>query len=306
MTDLLLVILINFFALYTTSQYLAVLKKEEQKKTWRCILPHFLLWCVLNTCCLILIRTKGVFSLFSAAVAAIILLFETIFAFQKEEAWKEKTRRREYMTSRQLQYYAKQYEALSHFQETMRKERHERKNRNMELLMLAQKGAFDALICRLNEEQSLMTPHSSTTGNRTVDAVLDFEKAVAREKKIEVEESISIPREMEVADSVLCGVLGNVLDNAIEACDRVSEKERLVKIFMKVERKNLFIEIKNRYDGTIFKAQDGRLISRKENPQEHGMGLRIMHELLEHADGNVETMWDEHVFTLRVMIYHVI
>lgn len=210
------------------------------------------------------------------------------------------------MTSRQLQYYAKQYEALSHFQETMRKERHERKNRNMELLMLAKKGAFDALICRLNEEQILMTPHSSTTGNRTVDAVLDFEKAVAREKKIEVEESISIPREMEVADSVLCGVLGNALDNAIEACDRVSEKERLVKIFMKVERKNLFIEIKNRYDGTIFKAQDGRLISRKENPQEHGMGLRIMHELLEHADGNVETMWDEHVFTLRVMIYHVI
>ena len=95
MTDLLLVLLINFFALYTTSQYLAVLKKEEQKKTWRCLLPHFLLWCVLNTCCLILIRTKGVLSLFSAAVAAIILLFETIFAFQKEEAWKEKTRRRE-------------------------------------------------------------------------------------------------------------------------------------------------------------------------------------------------------------------
>ena len=94
MTDLLLVLLINFFALYTTSQYLAVLKKEEQKKTWRCLLPHFLLWCVLNTCCLILIRTKGVLSLFSAAVAAIILLFETIFAFQKEEAWKEKTRRK--------------------------------------------------------------------------------------------------------------------------------------------------------------------------------------------------------------------
>ena len=37
MTDLLLVLLINFFALYTTSQYLAVLKKEEQKKTWRCL-----------------------------------------------------------------------------------------------------------------------------------------------------------------------------------------------------------------------------------------------------------------------------
>ena len=93
MTDLLLVLLINFFALYTTSQYLAVLKKKNRKNL---ALPFaaFPLWCVLNTCCLILIRTKGVLSLFSAAVAAIILLFETIFAFQKEEAWKEKTRRR--------------------------------------------------------------------------------------------------------------------------------------------------------------------------------------------------------------------
>ena len=109
-----------------------------------------------------------------------------------------------------------------------------------------------------------------------------------------------------MADSVLCGILGNALDNAIEACDRVSERERLVKIFMKVERKNLCIEIKNRYDGTIFESQDGRHISRKDNPQEHGLGLRIMHELLEHADGNVETMWDEQMFTLRVMIYHVI
>ena len=91
-----------------------------------------------------MIRTKGVLSLFSAAVAAIILLFETIFAFQKEEAWKEKTRRREYMTSRQLQYYAKQYEALSHFQETMRKERHERKTA-MELLMLGPKKEISIL-----------------------------------------------------------------------------------------------------------------------------------------------------------------
>lgn len=306
MTDFFLVILINFFALYTTLQYLSVLKKEGKEKRVFQLVPHFLLWCVLNLCCLVVVREKGMLTIFAAAAAGTILLFETLFVFQKEEAWKEKTRRKEYMISRQLQYYARQYEALSHFQEAMRKERHERRHRNLELLTLAQKGELQAIEERLKEEQSLLAPRPSMTGNRTVDAVLGFEQALAREKKITVEESISIPRDMEVSDSVLCGVLGNALDNAIEACSQLKEEERLVKVFMKVERKNLFIEIKNHYDGTILATQDGRLISRKENPQEHGMGLRIMRELLDHADGNLETKWDERVFTLRVMIYHVL
>ena len=306
MTDFLLVILINFFALYTTVQYLSVLKKEGKGNYYLHLIPHFLLWCVLNGCSAILVRTQGALALFAAAVAGTILLFETLFVFQKEEAWKEKARRKEYMISRQLQYYARQYEALSHFQEAMRKERHERRHRNLELLTLVQKGNLGAVEERLKEEQALLAPRPSMTGNRTVDAVLGFEQALAKEKKITVEEHISIPRDMEVSDSVLCGVLGNALDNAIEACSRLKEEERVIKIFMKVERKNLFIEIKNYYDGTILATQDGRLISRKENPQEHGMGLRIMHELLDHADGNLETKWDERVFTLRVMIYHVL
>ncbi len=306
MTDFLLIILINFFALYIILQYLFVLRKEGKERCVFQLLPHFLLWCMLNLCCLVVVWDKGVFAIFAAVAAGTILLFETLFVFHREEAWKENARRKEYMISRQLQYYARQYEALSHFQETMRKERHERRHRNLELLTLVQKGQLQEIEERLKEEQSLLALHSSMTGNRTVDAVLGFEQALAREKKVVMEEHISIPRDMEAADSVLCGVLGNALDNAIEACSRLKEEDRIVKIFMKVERKNLFIEIKNRYDGTILATQDGNLISRKENPQEHGMGLRIMRELLEHADGNLETKWDERVFTLRVMIYHVL
>ena len=144
------------------------------------------------------------------------------------------------------------------------------------------------------------------TNHMIVNAVLNAKYQEAQESGIGVTIKINDLSGWRMAYNDVTILLANLLDNAIEACDRVSERERLVKIFMKVERKNLFIEIKNRYDGTIFESQDGRLISRKDNPQEHGMGLRIMHELLEHADGNVETMWDEQMFTLRVMIYHVI
>lgn len=307
MVDFLLVTVINFAALYMMIQYRSILKKEGNGKIALFLLPHFLLLAVLNICCFVVIREDGILSFFCAAAAGTILLLETIIVFQKEKEWKEKVRRKEYMANRQLQYYARQYEALSHFQEAMRKERHERKNRNLELLTLAQSGQTDVLIQRLKEEQKLHSPRSVMTGNRTADAVLGFEQALAAQKNVKMEYNISIPHDMEVSDSVLCGVLGNALDNALEACCRLERQEdRIVRVFMKVERKNLFIEIKNRYDGTILKAPDGRLISRKKNPQEHGMGLRIIRELLEHADGNLETNWDGCVFTLRVMLYHVI
>lgn len=309
MTDIFLVILINFFSVYMAVQYYGVLKKEHRRCCALYLLPFFLLWAVLNVCCFFLVRdVRGILEPFCAVAAGVILLCETVIVFQKEEAWKEQMRRRDYLTSRQLQYYARQYETLSHFQETMRRERHERKNRNLELLMLAQKGELQELISCLKEEQQLLVAPggSPSTGNCTIDAVLGFEQAMAQEKGIRVDRRISVPSNLEAADSILCGILGNALDNAIEACGRLPEPERVISVFMKVERKNLFIEVRNRYDGTILTGRDGQLLSRKENRQEHGMGLRIIRELLERADGSVETDWDEQYFTLRMILYHVI
>ena len=103
---------------------------------------------------------------------------------------------------------------------------------------------------------------------------------MAREKKIEVEESISIPREMEVADSVLCGVLGNALDNAIEACEKVEPERRYINLIIKVVEENLFIHIEN----SKISAPVDINVSTKDNPDSHGIGVARVKERLYETD----------------------
>ena len=212
------------------------------------------------------------------------------------------------LLKKENQYYESQLKNMEQTAVTWKKLRHDLKNHFIVLKGMLDSGEEEKAKAYLDDfiQNEFGNKQEVQSGNTAIDSILNYKMMEAEQYSVVFDLDVQIPEQMAVSSQVMSVILGNALDNAIEACDRVSEKERLVKIFMKVERKNLFIEIKNRYDGTIFEAQDGRLISRKENPQEHGMGLRIMHELLEHADGNVETMWDEQVFTLRVMIYHVI
>ena len=74
---------------------------------------------------------------------------------------------------------------------------------------------------------------------------------------------------------------------------------------MKVEKRNLMLEVKNRFDGMV-ETRHGHLLSSKPDAAEHGIGLRVMEELLRQADGTMETTWDESWFTLRMILYHVI
>ena len=137
-----------------------------------------------------------------------------------------------------------------------------------------------------------MTPHASTTGNRTVDAVLGFEKAVAREKKIEVEESISIPREMEVADSVLCGILGNALDNAIEACKLCEDKKH---IWFKCvqESGKIILSVKNTYCEMNRKKKEGL----------HGIGLKNVEHVITSYGGTYSIKKIQGKFIVTILFW---
>lgn len=73
---------------------------------------------------------------------------------------------------------------------------------------------------------------------------------------------------------------------------------------MKVERHNLFLEVKNSYDGVV-DFRNGVLVTRKDG-RGHGIGIRVMEEMIHRVNGTLETMWDAFEFTLRIVIYHVI
>ena len=214
---------------------------------------------------------------------------------------------RDAMYQQQLEYYSRQYEDISRTQQETRKMRHELKNQYILIQALAEKGDCAAIIQMVSQmHQEVEGLVRCKTGNLAVDAVINYKIAAALEDKIQFDLNLNIPTQFDTNDVKLCGLLGNAIDNAIEACRRIQNRERRIQISMAVQKKNLFIEVKNPYDGTLLQDSKGKLLTRKEQAVNHGFGISIMEELLRNNYGTMETVWDEREFCLRMILYMVI
>lgn len=327
MADGVLLIVINLFSVYIAAHYMILTKRggdsrqvlmdevqqsvsytpSFQTRRRMIMIAWLLLLVALNIGYWILQKGGATARVCGMLFIAFTLVLEALFVSIEENSIKQYQKINERLLGNQAEYYERQYEAIAGFQDSMRKQRHEQKNRNLLLLAMAKKQDCDGIIRMIEEEQKqpLMQMFEVNSGNFTVDAVLNYEADVAKKYEVDVQTKVSVPIDMDVNDTILCGVLGNALDNAIDACRRLPASERRIEFLMKVEKHNLFIEVKNRFDGVVA-YDNGRLLSRKEDSINHGIGIRVMEEMIRRVNGTLETFWDEAWFTLRIVIYHVI
>lgn len=243
----------------------------------------------------------------ACGIFGVLLVSSVLYSFYGKIQDKADDRIKDVMYQQQLEYYTRQYEDISRSQQETRKMRHELKNHYILIKALAEKGDCEGIIEVMNQVYHEADGFvRCKTGNLVVDAVMNDKISVALADEIQFDLKLNIPTKFDTSDIKLCGLLGNALDNAIEACRRLPAEERRIKVSMAVQKKNLFIEIKNPYDGTLLKDQKGHLLTRKEQAVNHGFGLSIMEELLRNNYGSMETVWDGKVFCLRMILYMVI
>lgn len=139
------------------------------------------------------------------------------------------------------------------------------------------------------------------TGNVMVDAVLNSKISVARAKQIAVEAKATVPRQLSIAEVDLCVILGNLLDNAIEACMRLSQEEqRFIRIYIDVLQGQLYLYVINATaDG--LRRRGGSYQSTKAS-REHGYGLMRMDRMVEKYHGYLDRQDEEGVFATEVLL----
>ena len=87
------------------------------------------------------------------------------------------------------------------------------------------------------------------TGNYTADMIVGHYLSVAKQNGIRVDFSLHIPEACFIRDTDLCVLMGNCLENAIEACRKLPEEKRSLRVESAVKNKYLAITIANSYDG---------------------------------------------------------
>lgn len=196
----------------------------------------------------------------------------------------------------------KYYEEVQAMYQQMRAWRHDYKNHLQVMKAHLDMGEYRELsdyILHLDEELTQISKVIET-GNLALDAILNSKISMARAKEIEVNVKVVLPPELSVADSDLCILLGNLLDNAIEGCESQKEGEkRFLRVYVGVLREQLYLSVVNSY-GARIKKENGRYRSVKAS--DRGLGLLSIDNIAARYHGYVNRKNDESVFATEVLL----
>ena len=148
-------------------------------------------------------------------------------------------------------------------------------------------------------DQKLM--HMDTllkTGNISLDAILSAKISQAKAENIAVTVKANVPDALTISDVELSIVIGNLLDNAIEACRMVKE-DRFIRIYMAMKGNMLYFSMLNAAGEK--KEKKGSLFSSHKNGV-HGFGLRRAEAILHEHGGWVKYNSEDGAFTSEFLV----
>ncbi|MBU5425783.1 ATP-binding protein [Tissierella pigra] len=98
-------------------------------------------------------------------------------------------------------------------------------------------------------------------------------------------------------------ILGNLLDNAIEASSKV-ENNRIIDIRIKYKNDILFIYVNNSFDGSIV-YEGEKMKTTKKDKETHGIELNNIEKILKKYDGTMKVYHTENRFHVDILMYRV-
>lgn len=136
------------------------------------------------------------------------------------------------------------------------------------------------------------------TGNVSLDAILSAKIAQAKAENIAVTVKANVPDTLTISDLELSIIIGNLLDNAIEACRTVTG-ERFIRIFISMKGTMLYFSMLNAAGAK--KKKTGSLFATHKDGV-HGFGLRRAEAILEEHGGWVKYNSEDGAFTSEFLV----
>lgn len=224
-------------------------------------------------------------------------LFEKIGKVAQEKAELE-------IANRQYKMEIRHIESVSDSIRALRTWKHDYKQHLSVIRQLLQEENYEALraYCEQIDHTGQGMDELVATGNAVIDALVSDKIMRARSQHIDIRYEIILSAALRIPDMDLCIILGNLLDNAIEACAKIKEEEkRQIQITMKPKRDMYYICIANSSDGIYHFSGKQELLSTKTG-EDHGIGLKRMEQVVESYHGFYSYEAKEDTFAVTVIL----
>lgn len=193
-------------------------------------------------------------------------------------------------------------EEISLSNQVLNQRQHDFKQHIFTLKFLADEGQYGEVqeYCRALLNQPLEAGDIQT-GNPVVNAIVNQKSALAREQGVKLEVApVQLPVSLPVENIDLSVLLGNLLDNAIEACAEI--RNATVNVKLKVSPGYLSIRVQNPVAGDL-NHSNPQLMSTKENSQCHGWGLPSIRSIAEKYSGEMSVEMKKNSFQATVTLF---
>jgi len=138
------------------------------------------------------------------------------------------------------------------------------------------------------------------SGNINLDAILNSKISYALNNQIEMNFKANVPQKLTISDIDLCVLIGNLIDNAVEACEKIKEGHpKFIRIYIGVFKKQLYISISNATNELIKKLDEEYITTKRGN---HGHGLKRINHIVSKYGGYINRQNEPGVFVSEVLL----
>ena len=269
--------------------------KSQEKYSFKSKYSWFLILISIGTA-LIGMITVNENSPYDYLVATILLLinFLNFYIYNLEqESWLAQYKLKLIETSNHA--YQNQLQIVNESQKRIRFLRHDFNRHINKLKLLSEKNDMQGITQYLSEMEDavVIKKEYSKTGNEDVDSLLNYELSLATEFGAEIIYDVNLPEKLNISSFDMTIILGNLMDNAIEAL-RHSER-KMLKVNIQFNKGIIRIDIENSYDPTYRKKNDGR---------EHGIGLLSVENTLQKYHGKLDSYPEESKYHTTAIFYN--
>ncbi len=189
-------------------------------------------------------------------------------------------------------------------EEAVRTLRHDLKNHAVSMQLLLENGELDEAKAYLRNflDAAKKPSDSFSTGNKLLDGLLKQKLSPAMTQGIDVSTAIDFTEGSFIDNFDLCVMMGNILDNAVEACAALPEgSEKFISVSGGPTANYMLVEVKN---SSARKAAllDGLPATSKADKAMHGFGLRSVKKVLERYNGSMDIEQTNDTYSITLMI----
>lgn len=246
---------------------------------------------------------------FSIMLAVILILLINIISFKEFDkiAMNSEIHHTNILYKNQINYLIAGETRRKEFLAEMEKNIHDFKNHLLCIKEYASKQDYDCIIGYIEHLQGDAFDNVSVkafSGNDLIDYLISEKVSLAKKNAIDLKPCISIPQDFKCSDFDICIILTNALDNAIEATKNYDNcNERIITLNMRFIKNSLYICVKNPFSGHIKVLNNGRFMSTKRDPANHGIGISSIKKAAENYNGLVRTSIDDNIFRIEIILY---